>query len=57
MMFDLKYFNSGASIYNKNKNLNLYNPFYHPIKFLHNLFKILTLSDMINLFNYLYHPN
>ena len=48
---DLKYFNSGASIYNKNKNLNLYNPFYHPIKFLQsNLLKILTLSDMINLF-------
>ena len=48
---DLKYFNSGASIYNKNNNLNLYNPFYHPIKFLQsNLLKILTLSDMINLF-------
>ena len=48
---DLKYFNSGASIYNKNKNLNLYNPFYHPIKFLQsNILKILTLSDMINLF-------
>ena len=47
---DLKHFNSGADIYNKNGNLKLYNPLHHPFKFLRsNIFSIFTIPDILNL--------
>lgn len=47
---DMKYFNSGAEIYFKHKNLRLYNPLYHPIKaFKSNLAQIFSFRDIINI--------
>ena len=44
---DLKYFDSGASIYQDGKILKLYNPIFHPFKFLFsNFFKIFKLKDL-----------
>ena len=45
---DLKYFDSGAEIFNKNGNLKVYNPIFHPIKFAKsNTFNIFTMPDII----------
>ena len=46
---DLKYFDSGAEIYSKNKNLKLFNPIFHPIKSIKaNIFTIFTIKDILN---------
>ena len=46
----LKYFNSGAEIYNENGNLKLYNPIHHPIAFIKsNIFNIFTFKDILKL--------
>ena len=47
---NLKNFNSGAFIYTNNKILSLYNPIYHPIKFIKsNIFKIFKIKDIYSL--------
>ena len=47
---NLKYFNSGAEIYNENGNLKLYNPFHHPFEFIKsNIFSIFTFKDIFKL--------
>ena len=47
---NLKYFNSGAEIYNENGNLKLYNPIHHPFEFIKsNIFSIFTFKDIFNL--------
>ncbi len=44
---DLKYFDSGAQIWTKNRVLSLYNPLKHPLKFLKtNIFNIFTIGDI-----------
>ncbi len=51
---DIKYFNSGAFIFNKGKLLNVYSPIYHPIKFLlsnyREIFKFKDIYKLISLF-------
>ena len=47
---DLKYFDSGAEIFNNKGNLKVYNPIFHPIKFaksntLRVLFKLFELLE------------
>ena len=45
---DLKYFDSGAEIFNNNGYLKVYNPIFHPIKFAKsNTFNIFTIPDII----------
>ncbi len=45
---DLKYFDSGAEIFNNKGNLKVYNPIFHPIKFAKsNTFNIFTIPDII----------
>ena len=44
---DLKFFDSGATIYTDNKNFYIYNPLVHPIKFLSsNIFSVFRLKDI-----------
>ena len=46
----IKYFNSGAKIFYKGEILNIYNPIYHPIKFLKsNYSKVFKLKDLYKL--------
>ena len=47
---NMHYFNSGAQIYSKNKNLSIYHPFYHPLKSLKaNFSSIVSLKDALNI--------
>ena len=47
---NIKYFDSGANIYYKNKRLRLYNPLFHPIKFIFSDFlSIFTVHDIFNM--------
>ena len=47
---NMKYFNSGYEIYQKDKNLTLYNPIYHPIKTLKSSFiRIFSIRDIWNI--------
>ena len=56
---NLKYFESGASIYQDGKILKLYNPIFHPFKFLFsNFFKIFKLKDLFAItLNFLFKKN
>ena len=55
---DMKYFNSGAEIYQKDKNLTLYNPIYHPIKTLRSSFmQIFSIRDIWNILSLLLFNN
>ena len=47
---NMQYFNSGAQIYSKNKNLSIYHPFYHPLKSLKaNFSSIVSPKDALNI--------
>ena len=54
---DLKYFDSGAEIFNKKANLRVYNPIFHPIKFAKsNTFSIFTILDIMKTLFLLINP-
>jgi protoporphyrinogen oxidase len=47
---NIRYFNSGANIYYKNKKLRFYNPLFHPIKFICSDFSsIFRIKDIFNI--------
>ena len=47
---NMHYFNSGAQIYSKNKNLSIYHPFYHPLKSLKaNFSSIVSIKDALKI--------
>ncbi len=51
---DLQYFDSGAKVFLHNKNYSLFNPIYHPLKFLRsNIIQIFSGSDLYKILSFL----